>query len=429
MSDWLFQESLTFGNPRSGVGLVTLWTYQKRYRHIDPSLYQVMGNLYSEDGVNYLARNLLAHPQIRTLVICGSDGILEDTEARQALLDWRVTDPMIPAQDVGWLRDQVRLTECEMPDLPDRLKAEGARLASAAPGHRQPKTFPFREVTSATFPSEVSGMRVLWSSIFDAWVDTLRLVLRFGVHEGKRKALLNLVSVIDGEDDRLPASLSRRRAEAYATKFLSPEKEPDVTYTYGERLRGWGAERIDLIEQAVAKLEADPHSTRSVLDLWDNRRDLASEEPPCLTQLTFNRLDGALCATGFYRSHDLFRAYFLNLYALRHLQREAAKRLGWRVGKLTTISAHAHLYEWDLAAAQRAVEGSGPPECRWDPRGNLALTRRDGRTIAILYSPDGQPVKEYQGSPARILHLLVEENALSQPAHYVYIAQELLRWS
>jgi thymidylate synthase len=445
VSDWLFAEQLTFGSSASRVGLVTLWTSQKRYRDLAPALYRVMGNLYSADGVNYIARNVLAHPdQVRVLVVCGSDGLLESTGVRQALREWRVTDLMIPAEAVDWLRANVPLNQVEMPDLTSHLAVENERVNALGPVDRPPAHFPFPDQTTAAFPSELTGMRVLWSSVYDAWIDALRHVLRFGVREGRRTFLLNLVSVIDGDDDRRPGFVSAERVGDYAEKFLVPDKDPDVTYTYGNRLLRWGEEAsrgdrrgsppgINLVEAAVEKLRGDLLSSRCVLDLWDNRIDLDSDEPPCLTQVIMQGVGGLdgdgrprrLFATAIYRSHDLYRAYFLNLVALRRLQRVVADQLGWQVGTLTTISVHAHVYEWDLEAARVEVAAAGRPVCRYDPRGNLAFTQRDGQTVAILYAPDGRRVTEYVGYPRRILQHLLDEDALSQPSHWSYVTREL----
>ncbi len=460
MSDWLFQEALTFGNPASRIGLVTLWTHQKHYDDLDAALYHVRGNLYSPDGVNYIARNILAHPDIRALVICGSDGILEDTGVRRALLEWRITDPMIPAEEQAWLRENVRLLECERAELPTVLQRVNAELAADPLPPKQAVTFPFKGEETVAFPSEISGMRVIWSSIYDAWIDALRHVLRFGLQEGNRKYLLNLVSVVDrpsavsgqrsaashqpsaasgqrsaagGQgaavgDERFPDGITPERAREYATKFRSPEREAEVTYTYGNRMQAWGAERLNLLARAVDKLRADPLSSRCVIDLWDNRIDVDSAEPPCLTQVILNCVAGDLYLTGLFRSHDLYRAYFLNLYALRLLQIDLARELGFGVGKLTTLSTHAHIYTWDLEAARQAVANAGRPQCRWDPRGNVALTRREGKWVAILYAPDGRRLQEIEArSTERLLQTLVDLHALSQPSHYVYVTKELLR--
>jgi thymidylate synthase len=192
-------------------------------------------------------------------------------------------------------------------------------------------------------------------------------------------------------------------------------------------MQAWGGEGLNLLEMAVAKLREDPHSSRCVIDLWDNRIDVESPEPPCLTQIILNNVAGDLYLTGFFRSHDLYRAYFLNLYALRGLQMDLARRLDLGLGKLTTISTHAHIYTWDLDAARQAVESAGRPRCQWDPRGNLALTRRDGKWVAILYAPNGRHLQDIEArSTERLLQTLVDLNALSQPSHYVYVTKELL---
>jgi thymidylate synthase len=432
MADWLFHESLTFGDAASRVGLVTLWTHQRHYDAISPELYHVRGNLYAPDGVNYIARNILAHPDIRALVVCGSDGILEDTGVRDKLLAWEITDPMVPDAAQAWLRQNVRLLVCERPHLPEFLHRTNAELRAARLAERQPIVFPFKTESGAAFPSELSGMRVIWSSVFDAWIDVLRHVLRFGLEEGRRKYLLNVVSVIDdgGQspgEERLPPEVTPEQATAYSAKFQSPERPEAVTYTYGNRILSWGEEGLNLLEMAVTKLAADPLSSQCVIDLWDNRTDVESDEPPCLTQIVLNRVAGDLYLTGLFRSHDLYRAYFLNLYALRELQSDLAHRLDCGLGKLTTVSTHAHIYTWDLESAREAVATAGRPACTWDPRGNIALTRRDGRWVAMLYGPDGRHLQDIEARGAeRLLQEIVDRRALSQPSHYIYVTQQLL---
>lgn len=433
MGDWLFQESLTFGDAASRVGLVTLWTHQRHYDDVDSELYRVRGNLYAPDGVNYIARNILAHPDLRALVVCGSDGILEDTGVRERLLAWQITDPMIPDEARAWLRNNVRLVECERPDLPDVLRHTNANLLETALPGREPAMYPFQDGGGAAFPSEISGMRVIWSSVYDAWIDVLRHVLRFGLEEGQRKFLLNVVSVIDGggqmaqDSERLPPEVAPEQAAAYAARFQSPERPQEVTYTYGNRILRWGEEGFNLLEMALAKLVANPLSSQCIIDLWDNRVDVGSDEPPCLTQIILNQVAGDLYLTGLFRSHDLYRAYFLNLYALRQLQIELADRLGCGLGKTTTVSTHAHIYTWDLEAAREAVAMAGQPDCTWDPRGNIALTRRDGRWVAILYGPDGRHLQDIEArGTERLLQEIVDRRALSQASHYVYVTKELL---
>jgi len=65
---------VTLGNPHSPVGLVTLWTPQERIlAGVPRELYAACGNLYSLWGIRLLLDNVLAHPTLRYLVVCGVD--------------------------------------------------------------------------------------------------------------------------------------------------------------------------------------------------------------------------------------------------------------------------------------------------------------------------------------------------------------------
>jgi len=42
-------------------------------RSIKKSQYLLIGNLYTQDGVNYLFKNILANPIVNHLIVCGKD--------------------------------------------------------------------------------------------------------------------------------------------------------------------------------------------------------------------------------------------------------------------------------------------------------------------------------------------------------------------
>ncbi len=128
-----FKDCLSVGNPESSVGICTLWTKQERVRaHIDGSLYSVLGNLYSPDGINYLLRNLMANPRIRHIVLCGMDvtgsgealvilfnqGIDEN---RQIKGTEAVIDDNLPDYAIKLVRERVQLTDLRGPIREDKL--------------------------------------------------------------------------------------------------------------------------------------------------------------------------------------------------------------------------------------------------------------------------------------------------------------------
>ena len=69
-----FRDNLTFGDLDHPVAICSLWMKQARLAEsLSPDSFSILGNLYSKDGLNYLLRNVLAHPTIRAIILCGPD--------------------------------------------------------------------------------------------------------------------------------------------------------------------------------------------------------------------------------------------------------------------------------------------------------------------------------------------------------------------
>ena len=69
-----FKNNLSFGNLNSSLAICSLWTKQDQItKFVSTDMYCLLGNLYSRDGINYIIRNILAHPSIRHIIVCGND--------------------------------------------------------------------------------------------------------------------------------------------------------------------------------------------------------------------------------------------------------------------------------------------------------------------------------------------------------------------
>ncbi|MBW2978908.1 hypothetical protein KY304_02250, partial [Candidatus Woesearchaeota archaeon] len=69
-----FEHNLRIGSPESNVGICTLWSEKDSIiSRISKEYYAILGNLYSQKGIEYLIRNTLANPRIRYIVIFGQD--------------------------------------------------------------------------------------------------------------------------------------------------------------------------------------------------------------------------------------------------------------------------------------------------------------------------------------------------------------------
>ena len=70
----LYHDILKVNDPTNHVGICTLWTEREVVEKILRDLpYNLIGNLYSAQGINAIIRNVFANPNIRTIVIWGSE--------------------------------------------------------------------------------------------------------------------------------------------------------------------------------------------------------------------------------------------------------------------------------------------------------------------------------------------------------------------
>jgi thymidylate synthase len=139
------------------------------------------------------------------------------------------------------------------------------------------------------------------------------------------------------------------------------------TYTYHERLFAYSPvedirnpgtnrpfRRIDQIGYIVDALSNATHTRRAQAVTWMPTADPKTDDPPCLQRIWCRLVaDGAgwvLNMNTHWRSRDLYKAWFMNVYALTDLQRRIAERISAnikspvRVGRYVDISDSLHIY-------------------------------------------------------------------------------------
>jgi hypothetical protein len=103
----------------------------------------------------------------------------------------------------------------------------------------------------------------------------------------------------------------------------------------------------DQIWEIVTMLKLDPGSRRAVLQMWDYRRDLATEarDLPCNTHAYFDCRQGVLNMTVCCRSNDmLWGAYGANAVHFSILQEVIARAVGVPIGRYRQMSNNFHVY-------------------------------------------------------------------------------------
>ncbi len=131
------------------------------------------------------------------------------------------------------------------------------------------------------------------------------------------------------------------------------------TYTYHERLFSYctssSIEKVNQIQYIVDCLSQAGHSRRAQAITWMPTADPGTEHPPCLQRI-WCRLAAneagelSLNMNTHWRSRDLYKAWFMNVYAITDLQRVIAERISQKrgepvkVGRYVDISDSLHIY-------------------------------------------------------------------------------------
>lgn len=152
------------------------------------------------------------------------------------------------------------------------------------------------------------------------------------------------------------------------------------TYTYHERLfayspvedirnadspRPFG--QVNQIQYIIDCLSKAGHSRRAQAITWMPTADPDTDDPPCLQRIWCRLVANeagelALNMNTHWRSRDLYKAWFMNVYALTDLQRTIAERISQargepvRVGRYVDISDSLHIYGSYFKEVAREVE-------------------------------------------------------------------------
>jgi len=140
------------------------------------------------------------------------------------------------------------------------------------------------------------------------------------------------------------------------------------TYTYHERLFAYSPvenirradsprpfANVDQIQYIIDCLSSAGHSRRAQAITWMPTADPRTVDPPCLQRIWCRLVEDdsgqlLLNMNTHWRSRDLYKAWFMNAYALTDLQRMIARGISERigsdvkVGRYVDISDSLHIY-------------------------------------------------------------------------------------
>jgi thymidylate synthase len=207
----------------------------------------------------------------------------------------------------------------------------------------------------------------------NVWYRTVNLIYRegdiFRVEKGSETTLTKKLSVtleiVHPEhqplvDEKAPCDI-KYVEQVYLSYLFLPEKSPEESYTYGERLR----KPVDQISEVIKKykeFKGDRQNTM-VLRL---PQDLNLEDPPCLTIVDTEVSDDKLHFFPYFRSWDCYAGLPANLAGLQILKEHMAKEIDVKPGKTVAYSKNLHLYERQFKFAEELLTRKTESKKWWE---------------------------------------------------------------
>ena len=205
----------------------------------------------------------------------------------------------------------------------------------------------------------------------DAWFKTLSRIwnegdvfkVGFGSEETETKKL-NLSIVIEHPENRPlvsdKASCDIQYVQGYALEYLWCGEKKDETYTYGSRLNNpYGDTRfpINQIEEAIKRYVEEQNDRQVTMvirlpeDIMKFDKQGKKSEPPCLSLIDTEILNGKMHLTCYFRSWDAYAGLPANIAGLQLFNEAFVSEINNRgnlnlqTGKLVFHSKNCHIYQ------------------------------------------------------------------------------------
>lgn len=412
----LYHDILRVKDPTNHVGICTLWTERDVVGKMLGDLpYNVIGNLYSAQGINAMIRNIFANPCIRTVVIWGSEMSLSGhsllsfmkngiDENRKIIKGRGEIEKEIPDEAIALFRESIEVVDMrgrKMPELLAKVKELGE--IKKEPFLREPQEFPKSEPQVEVMPSEQTGFYVHGKTVAQTWLKLLNEIYKYGRPKHTRysknnelKEILNLTAVIEEEDptkvyfpEYLP--FERGELEAYYAEIMTSREVPGVAYNYGRRMRLHF--EVDQIQMMKELLKNRPDSKKMIAITTDPKLDWSNAnngDTPCLVMILGSVQDSKFFLTCHFRSQDMVHGWPRNTFALRKLQKDIADYGGYPMGPLTMITHSAHMYGDDFGLVENLLMDWYEKESGYTPAVHFDFDNRANFVVEVIDVKDAQ---------------------------------------
>ena len=185
----------------------------------------------------------------------------------------------------------------------------------------------------------------------------------------------------------IPNPVATGYVEEYLPYLMTPIKQPNEDYTYGERLAGWSylclvdgqdevagpgewdatkqvvqGRVVNQIEEVIRMYRSKGYGTNQAAMTVSVPSDIFLGDPPCLRHIDTRIRHGKLHFIVYFRSWDLWNGFPANLGAIQLLKEYMAAEIGVEDGEIVAGSKGLHLYDYIWELAQLRTMRASPPE-------------------------------------------------------------------
>lgn len=473
LSNWPFEykEKIIVGNKQSNIAVATLWSTREFVASaMDPSDYCLVANFYdSQNGIEPMLRNCLGNPNIRYILVVGNDRArskktLVSLFEKELTENKLITDEQqvdiceeLPLDEINKVIRNIEAFDLtlEMKSVEDieeyKVKLyEYINKLKKLNAYDLPKVFPKAQIKAKTLPSNCV-YRAEGSFVGEVWLKILKNINIFGkitqttqAESSTVKECINMISIINEEDPDDPRMFAYFRFGKndifkYYKSFTENYKPADTAYTYGSRF--FSNNQFDQIENMLYE---NCYTKRCFGTTWQSK-DLYSENPPCVVSAQPNIQGNKLFMTCYIRSNDMFRAWPLNAFGLRKIQKNLINRLNKRfnddankkpeepaenmleMGALTIISHSAHIYKENLKDVDKILEEYNEFKPNFnDVHGYYTISVSDNLIKMKHWTTCGTLLREFEGDSFNdVASKLTQELGTNDMFHLFYIGKEL----
>lgn len=446
-SEWpIFSgKELVIGNLQSPVGVCTLYFPRKEFveRYLKKLMNKVavVGNLYAVVGLGHLIRNYLANPDLRYLIVTGT----EKGNSKKALRNLEPNNSLykglfLEESHIKRFLEQVTIVYLDTEDVQSFVDNFVPEPASKK---FEPLIVPIPKSKTETFPGSCSGHLIRVETIKEGYEQLLREIILFGHITGedsegkKRKELWRLLMVVTNQDPCDFTSIPHPEYDAseiqkYCEDFWHGSKPEGLSYSYGHTLRfKFG----DQVREVINAFKKKSETFRAFISLWDPDCESGSikmEDPPCITTIHLRIINNCLYQSACIRTNDMFNAWPLNAAALRYFQyrllgelKAELNRPTLQLGDLDIISDSAHVYEGDWLVVNGFLSEGFADKFYPDPKGNFEVKVEGSEIIVNHYSPSSDLLLQtFRGRKAEVLSRKIN-SFISQTSNTLYVGREL----